>query len=53
MPEVNRVEYFNKTIIDLTKDTVTPEDLVSGVTAHASDGTVITGNLQNFDEQLF
>lgn len=32
-----------KTLIDLTGDTVTAETLADGVTAHASDGRIITG----------
>ena len=32
-----------ETLIDLTGDTVTAETLAEGVTAHAADGTVITG----------
>ena len=53
MPEVNKVVYFNKELIDLTEDTVTSADLRVGVTAHAADGTAITGNLQNLDEKSF
>lgn len=40
---VNKVVYDNNTLIDLTNDTVTPQTLASGTTAHAADGTVITG----------
>ena len=39
----SKVDLFGETLIDLTHDTVTPEDLAVGVTAHAADGTVITG----------
>ena len=39
----SKVELFGETLIDLTNDTVTPEDLAEGVTAHAADGTVIRG----------
>lgn len=39
----NKVVYGNNTIIDLTEDTVTAEKLLSGYTAHAKDGNVITG----------
>lgn len=53
MAEVNQVIYQNETLIDLTEDTVTPSDLRTGVTAHAADGTVITGNLQNLDNRSF
>lgn len=43
MPEVNKVTYNGEVLIDLTKDTITPETLKAGVTAHAADGTSITG----------
>lgn len=39
----NKVVYGNKTLIDLTGDTVTEEVLMSGYTAHKADGTIITG----------
>lgn len=39
----NKVVYGNKTIIDLTNDTVTEEALIKGYTAHKADGTIITG----------
>ena len=53
MPEPNKVIYKNTIIIDLTADTVTPADLRYGITAHASNGTIITGtrsdDLPNLD----
>ena len=39
----NKVIFGNNTIIDLTSDTITAEDLKVGVTAHNKDGTIITG----------
>lgn len=42
---VNRVEYDGKVLIDLTNDTVTSDTLQIGKTAHAADGSVITGTL--------
>lgn len=39
----NKVVYGNKTLIDLTSDTVTEEALIRGYTAHKADGTIITG----------
>ena len=53
MPEVNVVNYFGVTIIDLREDTVTPADLRLGIIAHAADGTIVTGSLQNLDNQSF
>lgn len=40
---INRVDYNNNTLIDLTSDTVTAADLSAGVTAHDRSGTPITG----------
>lgn len=40
---VNKVVINDKTVLDLTGDTVTPSDLVEGVTAHDATGTQITG----------
>lgn len=39
----NKVVYGNKTLIDLTGDTITEESLIRGYTAHKADGTIITG----------
>lgn len=44
MPDnVNKVVYNGTTLIDLTSDTVTPEKILSGFTAHDKSGAVITG----------
>lgn len=40
---VNKVVINNTTVLDLTGDTVTPSDLVEGVTAHDATGMQITG----------
>lgn len=40
---VNKVNLNGETLLDLTGDTVTPENLDYGVTAHAANGQVITG----------
>lgn len=40
---VNRVSINGTTVIDLTADTVTPETLSMGVTAHNAAGELITG----------
>lgn len=42
---VNKVVYNNKTLIDLTNDTVTTNNLVEGVIAHDKSGTQINGTL--------
>ena len=41
---VNKVEINGETKLDLTQDTVTPETLLSGVTAHNAAGKEITGS---------
>lgn len=42
----NKVQLSDGTVlIDLTGDTITPEDLIEGITAHKADGTQITGTL--------
>lgn len=40
---VNKVEVGGEVKLDLTQDTVTPETLLSGVTAHSAAGEQITG----------
>ena len=42
---VNEVIYGDETLISLKEDTVTPGDLIKGVTAHAADGSIIVGTL--------
>ena len=42
---VNKVVYNNNTLIDLTNDTVTTNDLIEGVVAHDKTGTQINGAL--------
>lgn len=40
---VNKVVYGGRTLIDLTADTITPDQLAKGVTAHDKSGAPITG----------
>lgn len=40
---VNKVVYNDSTLIDLTEDTITPESLLSGYTAHDRSGAFING----------
>lgn len=42
---INKVVYNNETLIDLTNDTVTTNDLIKGVVAHDKSGTKINGAL--------
>ena len=39
----NKVVYGSETLIDLTSDTVSPDKLAQGITAHDKSGDVITG----------
>lgn len=43
---VNKVEYGDETLIDLTGDSVTPETLAEGVTAHDASGEPIIGTMR-------
>lgn len=42
---VNQVIYNGETIVDLTGDSVTPETLLEGTTAHSANGEKIVGTL--------
>lgn len=42
---VNKVVYGGEAVIDLTSDTVTPDKMLSGVTAHNKSGEKITGTI--------
>lgn len=42
--DYNKVIYGNKTLIDLTSDTVAPEYLLQGYTAHSKTGEIIEGS---------
>ncbi len=39
----NKIVYGNETLIDLTADTVSPDKLAQGITAHDKSGSVIEG----------
>lgn len=43
----NKVIYNGNTLIDLTDDTVTPETLMKGVTAHNASGETIVGTMES------
>lgn len=49
---INKVEYNGNTLIDLTNDSVTPETLAKGVTAHDKSGTVIVGTMEDLNAVL-
>lgn len=43
---INQVIYGTTTLIDLTNDTVTADKIYKGSTAHAADGSIITGTAE-------
>ena len=43
---VSKVNYGDTTLIDLTSDTISAENLVNGYTAHNAAGEQITGTLE-------
>nr|DAU66762.1 MAG TPA: hypothetical protein [Caudoviricetes sp.] len=47
---INKVEFGDSTLIDLTGDTVTADTLAQGYTAHAANGDSITGTAFLADE---
>ena len=42
---INKVVYGNQTLIDLTQDTIIASKMLLGRTAHAADGSQITGTM--------
>lgn len=44
---VNKVIFGGETVVDLTKDTVTADKLLSGATAHGANGEAVTGSMPN------
>ena len=44
---INKVEYAGNVLIDLTSDSVTPETLAKGATAHNAKGEQITGTMES------
>ena len=45
MSNANKVVFGDKTLLDLTNDTVSSDTLGFGITAHDKSGRIITGNL--------
>ena len=43
---INKVIYGTSTLIDLSEDTVTPERMYKGITAHMADGSITTGTAE-------
>lgn len=46
MTVINKVTFGGRTLIDLTGDTVTPNTVIKGYTAHSKSGEQITGTLE-------
>ena len=47
---VNKVEANGETYIDLTNDSVTPETLAEGATAHDKGGNIIVGTMRTSED---
>lgn len=47
-PAINKVEYGDTTLIDLTSDTVEPSNLLKGTTAHDRSGELIEGVFETY-----
>ena len=43
---INQIIFGTSTLIDLTQDTVTANRMYKGDTAHAKDGSIITGTAE-------
>lgn len=43
---INEIIFGNSTLINLKNDTVAPEYLFKGITAHMADGSIITGTAE-------
>lgn len=46
---ISKIQLDNNTLIDLTSDTVTSSNMMSGITAHNSNGEVITGTFKYYE----
>jgi hypothetical protein len=49
---VSKVDYFGETLVDLSEDTVTPETLAEGVTAHGANGEPIVGTMSTSSDAV-
>lgn len=47
---INKVVYGDRVLIDLTQDTVAPDTLLQGVTAHDKSGAIIFGEARSYEE---
>lgn len=50
---INKVVYDGNTIVDLTSDTVSPESLLNGVTAHDKSGASIMGVMTDLPYHIY
>lgn len=49
---INKVVYGEDTLIDLTEDTVKPESLLKGYTAHGAHGELINGTFEQKENNI-
>ncbi len=47
---VNKVVYGSSTLIDLTSDTITAENVIEGYTFHGADGSTVQGSLTHLTD---
>lgn len=43
---INKVIYGVTVLVDLTEDTISPEKMYKGITAHMADGSITTGTAE-------
>lgn len=43
----SKIDYYGKTLIDLTEDTISPDKVLAGATYHGPDGDEATGSMPN------
>lgn len=48
-PYINKVQYGDTVLMDLTNDTVTSDHMLAGTTAHLSSGASATGTISTYD----
>lgn len=48
---VNKVVYGSSTLIDLTSDTITAENVIEGYTFHGADGSAVVGALRHMTDE--
>lgn len=50
---ISKVVYGDTTLIDISEDTITAQALLSGITAHGSNGESITGTIVSLSSNTY